>query len=138
MKITLMEEQKKTLSSLGVAALYLYGSRARGVAHERSDYDVGIVFTDPADADDMEKYLALYDVLAGVFPDTLSGPKLDIALLQRANAKLQLDAIDHGIVIFENDAHTRANYEESVLKYYDDYRFLQKEYEEANLVAFRA
>lgn len=138
MKITLTEDQKKVLSSLQVAALYLYGSRVRGVARERSDYDVGVVFVDPADADSMEKYLSLYDVLSGIFPDSISGPKLDIALLQRANAKLQLDAIDHGVVIFEGDARARADYEEYVLKQYDDYRFLQKEYEEANLAAFRA
>ena len=138
MNITLTEDNKKALSSLGVAALYVYGSRARGVAGETWDYDVGIVFVDPADADDIKKYLAVYQVLADIFPDTLSGPKLDMALLQRANAKLQFDAINHGIIIFEHDPRKRADFEESVLKSYDDYRFLQKEYEEANFAAFRA
>lgn len=138
MKIMLTEEHKKALSSLGVATLYHYGSRARGVARERSDYDVGVVFTDPADADEMQKYLRVYEVLSEVIPDTLNGPKLDIALLQSANAKLQLDAINYGKVIFDGNARVRADYEERVLKLYDDYRFLQKEYEEANFTAFRA
>ncbi|MBI5470344.1 hypothetical protein HY968_03460 [Candidatus Kaiserbacteria bacterium] len=66
----------------------------------------------------------------------IHGPKLDIALLQRANAKLQMDAIQYGSVLFESDPRTRADYEESVIKRYDDYRYLEREYEDATFVAF--
>jgi uncharacterized protein len=118
--------------------LYLHGSRARGVARENSDYDIGVVFADPKSADDTKTYLSLYEILSDTFPDTQHGPKLDIALLQRANAKLQLDTINHGTVLFESDPRTRADYEESVIKQYDDYRFLEREYRDATLSAFRA
>jgi len=134
----LTKDLKEKLAHLGVAVLYLHGSRARGVARDNSDYDVGVVFVDPQKAYGTEVYLALYEVLSAIFPDAQSGPKLDIALLQRANAKLQLDAITYGIVFFESDSRLRADYEEAVIKRYDDYRFLEREYREANMAAFRA
>lgn len=138
-KIILSEESKRRLTDLGVGVLYLYGSRAQGTAHENSDYDVGVVFTDATRADfDLDRYGALYDALSVVFPDTIHGPKLDVAILQRANAKLQLDAIQYGMVLFESDACIRADYEESVIKRYDDYRHLQREYEDATFAAFSA
>ena len=37
---------KKRLQDVGVGIVYLFGSRASGVSHEKSDYDVGVVFTD--------------------------------------------------------------------------------------------
>ncbi len=130
---------ERKLAALGVGVVYAYGSRVRGTDREDSDYDVGVVFVDPRGAAyDLKTYGELYDILSSVFPDTLHGAKLDIAFLQRANAKLQLDAINFGTVVFESNPRIRANFEESVVRAYDDYRFLQKEYENANLAAFRA
>lgn len=137
MHTLLTKDLKQKLSDLGVGVLYLYGSRAQGTARVDSDYDVGIVFTDPANAStDINSYNKLYDVLSDAFPDTRKGPKLDIALLQRANAKLQLDAINHGLVLFESNPRVRADYEESVIKRYDDYQYLQREYDDATFSAF--
>ena len=138
-KILLSEKNKEELIALGVGVLYLYGSRAQGTAREDSDYDVGVVFTDPQKSDlDIDAYGALYNVLSAIFPDMIDGPKLDIAILQRANAKLQIDAIQYGSVLFESNPRIRADYEESVIKRYDDYRFLQREYENATFAAFSA
>ncbi|MBI5004202.1 nucleotidyltransferase domain-containing protein [Candidatus Kaiserbacteria bacterium] len=136
-EIRLTTEVKEKLVALGVAVLYLHGSRARGTAREDSDYDIGVVFADPKKAIlDMHQYGMLYGVLNDIYPDHIDGPKLDIALLQRANAALQMSAINYGIVLFENDPKVRADYEEGVVKRYDDYRFLQKEYEDATFAAF--
>jgi predicted nucleotidyltransferase len=136
-QIAIPAKEKEELAALGVVVLYLYGSRAIGSALERSDFDIGVVFSNPRIADGLTAYTALYDVLSDIFPDTVDGPKLDIALLQGANAALQMNAIQYGIVLFESDPRDRADYEESVVKQYDDYRFLQKEYEDANFRAFR-
>lgn len=123
---------------LGVNVLYLFGSRAKDIANEKSDYDIGVVFINPNKTNsEMEQFSKLYDILANIFPDTINGPKLDISFLQKANAALQMNAIHNGIVLFENNPVFRANYEESVLRKYDDYRSLQKEYEEATFSAFR-
>ena len=137
MDVTIPEKIKQELLRLGVGVLYLYGSRAHGVARDDSDYDIGVVFVDSRGADlDLDCYSELYSALSEVFPDMLSGPKLDITILQRANAKLQLDAIQYGSVVFESDARVRADYEEYVIKRYDDYRFLEREYEDATFSAF--
>lgn len=137
--IAFSEQQKQALAALGVSVVYLFGSRAMGTAGERSDYDVGIVFTDPsAVVLDIKTYGALYDILSKIFPDSLSdGPRLDISMLQQANAALQMAAINYGRVLFEIDPRVRADYEESVVRRYDDYRYLQRMYEEANFAAFR-
>ena len=139
MEVILSENSKQELAALGVGVLYLYGSRAQETARSDSDYDVGVVFQDSTRANlDMDTYAALYTVLSTIVPDTLRGPKLDIAILQRANAKLQIDAIRDGLVLFESDPRTRADYEESVIKRYDDYRYLEREYEDATFSAFSA
>ncbi|MEK7509456.1 MAG: nucleotidyltransferase domain-containing protein [Patescibacteria group bacterium] len=131
------EEIRQQLTNLGVGVLYLYGSRAQGTAHAGSDYDIGVVFDDPQKADfDLDRYSALYGTLNAIFPDNIRGPKLDIAFLQRANAKLQLDAVQYGRAVFESNPRVRADYEESVIKHYDDYRFLEREYEDATFGAF--
>lgn len=139
-RFALSDQHKQELASLGVSVLYLFGSRARGVASERSDYDIGVVYADPHKASlESGAYGALYTILSDVFPDMPGdGPKLDIAILQRTNAALQTAAVRYGIVLFESDPRMRADYEESVVKRYDDYRFLQNAYEEANFAAFRA
>lgn len=133
----LTQKNKEKLAALGVGVLYLFGSRARGIAVEKSDYDIGVVFENYEKADTMERYNAVYNILSGIFPDRIDDPKLDISFLQEANAALQMSAILHGKVIFENDSRFRADYEESVLKQYDDYRYLQKEYENATFAAFQ-
>ncbi len=136
MIVELSEKTKQKLAAMGVGVVYLYGSRVQGTAYEHSDYDVGVVFSDLVVPLSMENYGALYDCLSIDIPDELYGPKLDIAILQNANARLQLDAIQYGSVLFESDPSVRANYEESVIKRYDDYRFLEKEYQDATFAAF--
>lgn len=51
------------LSELGVARIFLIGSRARGDAGESSDYDFVIDFEKPATIDN---YLALQDLLTEI------------------------------------------------------------------------
>lgn len=130
-------EDEERLAKLGIGILYLFGSRARDVAYKKSDYDIGIVFIDQKKIDSgIEQFSNIYNILTNVFPDTIDGPKLDISFLQKTNAALQMNAICHGIVLFENNPVFRVNYEEGVLKKYDDYRFLQNEYKEATFSAF--
>lgn len=136
-EITISQKNKEKLEALGVSVLYLFGSRARGIVGEKSDYDIGVVFADIGKDNAMERYNAVYDILSDVIPDIINGPKLDISFLQNANASLQMSAIRYGKVIFEINPRFRADYEESVLKQYDDYHYLQREYESATFAAFQ-
>jgi hypothetical protein len=55
------------LSSLGVSALYLYGSFARDEARPDSDIDI-LVDVDRGSAPGLRGYLRPYDVLVAAFP----------------------------------------------------------------------
>lgn len=81
-------------------------------------------------------FTSIYNILSEEFPDYLNGPKLDISFLQQANAALEIKAISEGIVLFEINPVFRADYEAEVIKRYDDYRFIQQNYEEATFAAF--
>lgn len=58
---TLREVVAATLADHPVSVGFLFGSRARGETHDRSDVDVAVVFTDtaPGDADHLTARLAL-------------------------------------------------------------------------------
>ena len=49
---------------------------------------------------------------------------------------LKYSDYDIRVVLFEINPEFRADYEAEVIKRYDDYRFIQQEYEEATFVAF--
>lgn len=132
--IKINKKAKKRLGKLGVGAIYFFGSRAAGGATFKSDYDIGVVFTDTASLNNKDIFIDIYDILSGSFPDQEN--KLDISLLQRANPILEMAAVRDGAVLFESNPKFRADYEEAVIKRYNDYLPIQKEFEEATLKAF--
>lgn len=135
----LSEKAKKKLQKLGVGVVYLFGSRAQGAATALSDYDVGVVFADPKKLKKTgELYTEIYNVLIDEIPvNELRDEKLDISFLQKANAALQAAAIKNGIVLFEADPVFRADFEEQVVKNYDDYLPIKREFEQATFAAFK-
>jgi uncharacterized protein len=70
--ITRLKSLETRLRSLGVAALYLFGSHARGEARPDSDLDVCLDF-DPATPRSLQTLIAPYQVLEEQFPDTAIG-----------------------------------------------------------------
>src|SRR3989344_966590 len=126
------KEHQDTLRALGVEVVYLFGSRTLRTAHDASDYDVGVVFSDPTTIADhqLKTYQALHAILSEYMPDRLDGTHPDLSFLQFSNAALEMSAID-GIVLFETDPKSRLAYEEGVIKRYDEYQHLRNVYEEA-------
>ena len=125
MKISLPAEK---LRALKVGLIYLFGSRAEGVAGPSSDFDVGIVFTDPAIArgNTTEVYNALYDIFSDVF-DLSNFRNIDIVFLERAPLELRFDAISHGAPLFEFSQEFRLNFEERTGALYRDFKPILKE-----------
>lgn len=138
-KITLSSPIIKKLKSLGVGIVYFFGSRAQGTALDHSDYDLGVVFVSEKKLKEksIDLYGKVYTAISSDIPDKLDGPKLDLSFLQTASPALQMAAVKNGQILFEIDPITRADYEESVIKKYDDYLPLKKEYEQATITAFR-
>lgn len=135
----LSENTKTKLKELGVGIIYLFGSRAVGIALDKSDYDLGVVFINPKVLSNSpsKNHLTLYDVLSSDFPDMLEGPHLDISFLQDSNPALEMAAVRYGRVLFQASPSFRADYEEGVIRRSDDYLSLKKEYEQATFSAFK-
>ena len=134
--MSISEKSKKELKNLGVGIVYLFGSRAVKTALKNSDYDIGVVFLRFPKEITKNIIVSIYNIFSEEFPDNINGPKLDISFLQKANAALEIKAISEGIVLFESNPAFRADYEAGVVKRYDDYRFIQQNYEEATFAAF--
>lgn len=137
-EVRLSRKIKEQLRGLGVAIVYLFGSRAQETNSPQSDYDIGVVFLDPRQLRTATKlYPQIYDLLTEVIPDLPNGPHPDIAFLQTANPALQAAAIKYGIILFETDSVFTANYIEEVVKRSNDYLPLKREFEEATFRAFQ-
>jgi len=77
----------------GLHLLVLHGSRARGDAHARSDWDVAYQAGPAFDA----------DALLAALADTLKADRIDLVDLERAGALLRHRVARDGVVLFERD-----------------------------------
>lgn len=120
---------KQKLEELGVAAVYLFGSRAEGVAGELSDFDVAVLFSDPliARSDTNELYNKLYDVFSDIF-NTSGFKNIDIVFLERAPLELQFDVIRHGKVLCEISRDARIDFEHRAAMLYFDFKPLLEDF----------
>ena len=72
--------------------IFLFGSRARGTAHERSDVDIGIEGPLPAP----------YEILAAIIDEIVESPTLysvDVVDLKRAPAQFRAVALERAMEI---------------------------------------
>jgi predicted nucleotidyltransferase len=110
---------KVKIEKLGVAIIYLFGSKATGRASRLSDIDIGIVLKTPAsESDPRTLYHMLYQLFSEVYPRS----KLDIVFLHAAPLSLQYAAIKEGKIIFEEDPKFTADYENRVINQFLDFK----------------
>jgi predicted nucleotidyltransferase len=122
---------RQELSKLEVGVLYLIGSQTRGVPGPMSDIDFAVVLLHgEASKNKSEIHPVLYDLLTEAFPVSTT-QDLDIVYLQETSLSFQFEAISTGRVLYECDPEFRADYEESVVKDYLDFVFLEKTFSEA-------
>jgi predicted nucleotidyltransferase len=89
-----MSLQSVAAACSGLNLLVLYGSRARGDAHNRSDWD----FAYEADADFDP------DALLATLAEHLRADRIDLVDLSRAGALLRYRVARDGVVIYERHA----------------------------------
>ena len=123
----LTKNQKEQLSSLGIAAVYLFGSAAERKSHPLSDLDLGVLLRrDPQRRVDFNLlYIALYDLFTEVFPQK----SLDIVFLERAGLEIAFDAVAHGQILFERSRDERLELEQRITLLYADFRQLLSEFD---------
>lgn len=126
-----MEERfKQICKDYDILAVYIFGSCAKEGANllkgkkpeevdPLADVDVGVVFLKkPLDAKERIKtYGKLYAELSELF----SPFSLDLVFLQETGVIIQFEAIN-GIVVYSHDEDLRLDYEERVIKFYQDWK----------------
>lgn len=129
-----------------ILAVYLFGSMvSEGVfllndnmpvnIDPLADIDVGIVFLQPVS--DTKKRVTLYRKLYSDLSDLFSPIPLDLVFLQETGVIIQAEAINGELVFSRNDDQ-RTDYEEIVIKLYQDWKPFYDLYSQEVLAAIRA
>lgn len=143
--LTFSEVTQRRLDTLGVAAIYLIGSRATGAATPRSDYDFGVILKAGARAVDEHAYprlhQKLYRLLAESLPASDPPPPpgmlrdVDVVFLQRAPLYYTTHALKYGRLIFDGHPRLRVRFEENVRRDVMDFQPLRRTLEQALLAS---
>jgi len=128
-----------------ILAVYLFGSMANeGVAlldnklsvnlDPLADLDVGVVFLQAVS--DPKERVKLYKKLYSDLSDLFSPLSLDLVFLQETGVIIQSEAIN-GQLIYSRDDDQRTDYEERVIKFYQDWKPVYDQYTNEVLEAIR-
>ena len=113
----LRESAAAAIAGLEVAAVYLFGSRAKGTARSDSDYDIAVLFPEGIEA------LSRLDMTA-LIQDRLSrslGAAADVIDLNSAPDILAFQVLRYGRLLIRRDEHARIGYEVALRKRYMDF-----------------
>lgn len=116
---------QQELAKLGIATVYLFGSRAEGTAHDLSDYDFALVMEDyqqlPRERLFSDLYQKIYDILSPLCPRTYPNDIIDIIFLEQVPLELQSHIIRKGKVIMDTDPIARLNLEAMIMLRFADF-----------------
>lgn len=138
-------ELLRICSGYPILAVYLFGSMAdEGVGlldnkmpvdiDPLADLDVGVVFLLPLS--DPKERVKLYKRLYSDLSDVFSPLSLDLVFLQETGVIIQSEAIN-GQLIYSRDDDQRTDYEEIVIKFYQDWKPVYDQYTKEVLEAIR-
>lgn len=107
----------KQLKKEGVILAYLFGSQARGTAHQESDIDFGVLFDKKVHSKD---YLRREGKLIEFFSNFYPKKEINIVNLNVASPLLKQVVILEGKLLYQKDDLTRINFEIQTLHEYED------------------
>ena len=118
--ITFSPSEEDALRRLGVMAVILFGSQARGIAGEVSDYDIGVLREVAGRDASQEKdlYDGLYDLLSAKIGKLVN---IDIVFLDAAPLELAHHAAKYGSALYEGRPGAFARFKETVMDAYADF-----------------
>lgn len=134
-QLNISSQAQKQLRAFGVAAVYLFGSRAERVARPGSDYDFAIIMKDARKATpyvDTALYNQLYDIMSAAIVER-DFKTIDLVFLQRAPLYYTINVLKYGILIYDGDPKARLAFEERGRLMYMDFAPYRKQLEEATL-----
>ncbi|MBI4824130.1 MAG: nucleotidyltransferase domain-containing protein [Nitrospirae bacterium] len=108
-------------ASRNIEFAYLFGSRAKGIAGQRSDWDIAIYF----DKDPRNMGWSIFYLEAEVSKDI--GEEVQIVALNNLNSPVFLfEIINSGLLIIDNNPEGRILFEANVLRNYHDWHYFLK------------
>lgn len=101
-----------------ILAVYLYGSRADGTAHEQSDYDLGVLLRELPTFDETVKMeLRVAEEAAKIVSSDV-----DVITLNTATIEQRFLVIKRGVLIYSSDDNLRTDFEDVVMRDYLDFK----------------
>lgn len=122
------KKQLQVLNQLDVCSIYLFGSRAMGLEHERSDFDYAVLAR-PGHSKGDELYEALYPLLAEISKRSLENDVIDIVFLRDCNLELRFHVVSYGKVIYDQNPTQRLEFESQTTLLYCDYKPILNEFD---------
>ena len=95
-------------------SIYLFGSRAKGIAREDSDFDIAVIL----DKADFESRMEVEELLRG---------GVDIVILNTSNTLFILSAIKEGKVLFERNKKAIEMEYKLARKFADNYALFKRQ-----------
>lgn len=108
--------------------LVLFGSRARGDDHTKSDWDFAILYDDDQNLEQGYSQLKIYTTLANIFQ--ISSEKIDVVNLKNCSPLIAFHIAKDGKAIYEQTAGEFIKFQMKAWKIYADtqkFRNLQEE-----------
>lgn len=118
---------EKIFRKFNIKLAYLFGSRAKGLSYEKSDFDIAVLFKKtPADPLALKELTFFSSELNKFFPT-----KIDTVSLNDAPLLLKYEVVAHSKIVYcENEAE-RINFEVSTIKEYIDDKYTRQIYYDA-------
>lgn len=123
----LQEHLSQMLSEVpSVEAVYLFGSHARGEAHEASDIDLAFLFEEEAYKKDPFESFARASIVSARIGDSLRKSS-DVTVLNGSSLEIAYEIITTGICVYERDCEKKTAYEVRVMGLWYDFKpFLEE------------
>lgn len=118
----LTSTQKAVLKKQGVSLVYLFGSQVEGFAGLQSDVDIGVVFSNPQQAQRnvLKTYNVLYKLFSAIVPQE---KKADVVLLEHALITVQAKAAATGQILYTCSPNDHFRYREETMRRHADAQF---------------
>lgn len=125
--ITFSPSERDALQRLGVTAVILFGSQARGIAGVASDYDIGALRAGHDTDRQKDLYDGLYDMLSAKIGKIVN---IDIVFLDQAPMELCHHVAKYGSALYEATPGTFARFKEMVMDAYADFAPYRRMFQE--------
>jgi len=133
LEMKLSPQTVKKLKQQKIGIVYHFGSRTQSPSEYMSDFDIGVVFTDPLQIKNLvDVHPLVYSLFSQEFPVTFNND-VDIVYVQETSLNFQFHIISEGKILYEFNPIFRADYEERVIKEYLDFQPIERIFSEAIL-----